>query len=505
MAKISRRKNSAPLALALDIGTSSTRALVYDSNGRELVGVGAQTQYRMSASANGGVEINAEELVALVVANIDTVLAQLGERAGALAGVAATTFWHSLLAISAQGQALTPLLSWNDTRSAAVARDMRARIDEAQLHSRTGARLHASYWPAKLLWLSQTQPQLMKRARAWLSFGDYLFMRFFGEMATSISMASGTGIFHQQACRWDEETIALLPIEGRQLPALRDLDEPARGLRREFAARWPGLARIPWHWPLGDGACSNIGSDCATPQRFALMIGTSGALRAVCARQEFAIPSKLWCYRVDRQRIVMGGALANGGDLFAWLREHLRWPEADRLERELAAVMPDGHGLTVLPFFSGERSPGWRDDASGAIVGLRLSTSSIEILRAGLESIAYQFDLIYRALSAHLGTPRAIVATGGGLRDSPIWRQIIADTLGAPLQLSNVAEASSRGAALLALSAMGLLDKNYVNTERFIECCQPDQQRHQIYQQAAARQQSLYRALIENSWRPDPP
>src|SRR6185436_7486089 len=157
-------------------------------------------------------------------------------------------------------------------------------------------------------------------------------------------------------------------------------------------------------------------------------------------------------YRASRERVVVGGALSDGGGVVQWLMESLNLDHD--CYTEIAALEPDAHGLTVLPFWSGERSTGWHADARGGIFGLRQQTKPIEIVRAMLESIAYRFALITRELD-QLAPNAMIVASGNALRSSPVWLQIIADVLGRPLLLGGPAEASSRGAALLALEVVG--------------------------------------------------
>src|SRR5205807_5529869 len=128
-------------------------------------------------------------------------------------------------------------------------------------------------------------------------------------------------------------------------------------------------------------------------------------------------------------------------------------------EHELAALEPDSHGLSVLPLWGGERSPGWADNARGAIVGLRLHTRPVEILRACLEAVALRFGELDRILLEAMPSGREVVATGGALLHSPTWLQIMADVLGRPVLASAEPEASSRGASLLALETLGLLDQ----------------------------------------------
>jgi len=160
-------------------------------------------------------------------------------------------------------------------------------------------------------------------------------------------------------------------------------------------------------------------------------------------------------------------------------------------DEEIAALDPDAHGLTVLPFWSGERSTGWHADARGGIFGLTQTTTPAEIARAVLESISYRFALIARALNT-LAPEAMIVASGNALRSSPGWLQIMADVLGRPLSLGGSAEASSRGAALLALEAVGkiaTIEQDLFAVEKVFE---PDLMRHARYQQGLARQVELY-------------
>ena len=165
---------------------------------------------------------------------------------------------------------------------------------------------------------------------------------------------------------------------------------------------------MPWYPAVGDGAAGNIGSDCTDPGRIALNVGTSAALRVVTdtARRP---PRGLWRYRIDRRRALVGGATSEGGNVYAWCRHVLRLPDDDALERELAARLPDDHGLTVLPFLAGERAPGWRGNRRAAIAGLSLDTTAVDILHA-LEMA----ELIRRpAPSRHNGRNRYHAFEGG--------------------------------------------------------------------------------------------
>ena len=152
---------------------------------------------------------------------------------------------------------------------------------------------------------------------------------------------------------------------------------------------------------------------------------------------------------------------------------------------------------TVLPFWSGERSTGWRAEARGGIFGLRQQTTPVEIARAVLESIAYRFALIARALDP-IAPNATIAASGNALRSSPAWLQIIADVLGRPLLLGGTAEASSRGAALLALEAVGKIANIEEDKFPVDQVFEPDMTRHARYSRGLARQEELYDRIYGN-------
>lgn len=494
MPPVSRADAEAPLALAIDVGSSSVRAMLFDRLGRDVEGLKAQLPYAMRTSADGGVEADAEELLALAGRAVDELLAlagALGERIGC---VGLSCFWHSLVGVGEGGEALTPVYTWADTRSAAAAERLRRTLDEASMHRRTGAMLHPSYLPAKLVWLYNADRAAFCRTRWWMSFAELLYLRLFGRTTASLSMASGTGLFDQNKRVWDEQMVGALPIHLDDLSAISD--EPLSGLSGPYAARWPALAAVPWFPGLGDGACSNVGCGCTDPERIALMVGTSGAMRVVYEDDKIQIPRGLWTYRLDGRRFVVGGALSEGGGLFAWLTDLLRVDLGPELDGALASAGPDAHGLTMLPFVAGERSPGWATHARAAIVGMSLNTRPADIVRAALEAVAYRFTLIAEQLPVFVPDDAEVIASGGALLHSPVWVQIMADVLNRPVRLSGEEEASSRGAALVALEATGTIPGLASVPAEMGRLFEPDPERHERYLRAIDRQRALYDTLI---------
>jgi gluconokinase len=484
-----------PLVLAIDIGTSSTRCFVYDALGRQVDGLEDRRLYRIEKGSPGAVTIDPNLLLTLTAECIDGVLDRAEKRAPDIAAVAFDTFWHSVLGVDEQNAPTTPIFTWADTRSARAAQELRNRLDAVEVHAVTGAFLHPSYLPAKLLWIHQAMKVAARKTAYWMSPGEYFYLRLFGERRVSISMASGTGLFDQRTCMWDMQVIGALPIDAAQLTPVSEFSNTFSGLCEPFHTRWPQLASIPWYLALGDGACSNVGSGGFREDRLVVMVGTSGALRVVREAADFEIPPGVWSYRVDRKRIVQGGALSSGGNVFSWFAGVLRFDDLAALERDLTPMAPDSSGLTVLPFLAGERSPSWDPDAESAVVGLTLDTSGIELMRAVMEAIAIRFGLVLTLLEHKLPPFAEIIASGAGLVDSPVWMQIMSDVFGRPIRASALKEATSRGAALLVLEAMGVLTALDTVPAPLGATFSPHHDRTAMYRKAARRQEELYGRL----------
>jgi gluconokinase len=485
------------VVLALDIGTSGVRSSLFNSRGAEIAG----SQVSLSnefADLAGGTDADADALINFVECVLDIAVARAESFVSRVDYVAPSCFWHSLVGVDSKGRAATPLLGWADTRAAEAVKALRTKFSEKETHPRTGARFHPSYWPAKLLWLKEERPAIFERATNWLSLSDYLFGRLFGVESTSVSMASATGLFNQDTRDWDRELCEGLGISIEQLPLVAQPGKTFQGLLPDYASRWPLLDGAAWFPAIGDGAANNIGAGCVTPDRVTLMIGTSGAMRVLFGGSPPAsLPSELFCYRADRDRVVIGGALSDGGGLYRWMKETLSLSCADEdLEPALAAMEPDAHGLTVLPFWSGERATGWSSSAQGSIVGLTARTKPIDVLRAGMEAVCYRFTLLAKALD-EVAPNATIVAAGNALLSSPAWAQMIADALGRRIEISGIREASSRGAALLALEAAGKIENLEAAIPEFANAYEADMTRHARYAEAIERQQKLYEKLIK--------
>jgi gluconokinase len=486
--------------VALDIGSSSVRAILHDLRARPVPGAEVHLPHSPRVGADGTAEADADVLASLVGRALTEVLTLAGPtRTRRIVGVGVSTFWHGLVAADESARALTPVYLWSDSRSAAATDRLRGRLDAEQVRLRTGCPIHPSYWPSKMAWLRAVRPDLWRRPVRWLSFGDLLYWRLFGRLGTSLSMASGTGLFRLDDCRWDDGLLDELRVKRDSLAPIGVVEQ---GLEPGFSRRWPALATVPWTLAVGDGALANLGSGCTTPSRRALTIGTSGAMRVMHRAPRGQLPSGLWCYRLDAERLVTGGALSNGGNLHAWLLAtlNLRVGLEGRLQRMAAA----DHGLTFLPHLAGERSLGYAPHAFGAIAGLTSASTPDAIARAGLEAIAIECARINRRMDEAVPRASRVVASGAALLSSPAWMQIMADAIGRPVAAGKPREASSRGAALFAIETLGLGEAAKLDpgVGRIFK---PRAAASRAYRKAEARQQALYDALIRDRILEAPP
>jgi gluconokinase len=484
------------LALTIDIGSSSLRTNLYTAQARQLVHLEAQLAYEVLTTPDGGVEIDPGALLECLFSAIDKTLELAGERANDIMGVGMCSLVSNVLGVDERGEPTTPIYTWADTRCAREAEELRAALDQEEVYGRTGCPIHTSYLPARLLWLQRHRPGAYGRTTRWISLGDLVHLKLFGRAWQGLSVASWSGLLNRHSLTWDRSLLSYLRVSEDSLPELVDVDDRVSGLREEYAKRWPALRDVPWYPCVGDGATGNLGSGCCTPRDLAIQVGTSGAARVLIPGTANKIPRGLWCYRLDRHTSLLGGALSEGGNLLDWLASTLHTGSLEEVQKDAAALLPDSHGLTLLPFLAGERSPGWHGSARATISGLSLDTRPAHIMRAAQEAIAYRFAALYDLLGDALPAPQRIVASGGALLNVPGWIGMLADVLGKPITASGEAEASSRGAALLTLRSLGVISDFDATPAALGETYLPNMERHAIYRHGRQRQQELYEKLI---------
>ncbi len=488
-----------PFVLALDVGSSSVKGALYDARARLVSGTLVREPSTLRVTREGAAEVDAEELARRAETVVDAVLARPSARGRKVAAVGLDTMVFTVTGVDAAGRPLTPLFTYADTRPREDVLALAGELDRWETYQRTGCPLHTGYLPARLRWLRRVEPKLTARVQRWLDVGTWLYTRWFagGNVAMSYSTASWSGLLDRHRLRWDAELLAHLGVDEGALPPLAEYSDARRGLAPRFARRWRALRDVPFFLGVGDGAAANVGSGCVSPRRTALTVGPSGAMRILLPGRAPQVPPGLWAYKLGSADTLLGGAFSTGGEALAWARSVLRLPPSPQLDRALARLPPDGHGLTVLPFLAGERSPGWSPHARGVFDGLGGSATALQILQACLEAVSYRFALVARLLAPHETAPHEIVASGGAMSRSRYWVQLMADVLQRPVALLRARELTSRGTAVLALRALGAwttLEDVPVPRE---DARVPRADRALVYAAALERQRGLYETLIE--------
>ena len=488
------RDLAGPAVVALDLGTTWARCAVYDDRGRPVRPAWAKKPVEILSPDPGASEIDPGAWLESVCACLDKVYGLMGEKIGRVAGVGVCSLAGNIMGVDRDGRPTTPAFTYGDTRAQGAALALKTRLNEEEVRLRTGCPVHTAYLPARLLWLKKTRPDLFEKTARWISLGEFLERRLFGRTAVSVSMASWSGLLNRHTRNWDPEMMAVCGMGEDRLSPISPSPCVRKGLVPAFARRWPGLKDLPWFGAIGDGAAANLGCNCHDPGRVAVTIGTSSAIRMVTEKPVDLLMPGLWAYKVDHRRNLVGGALNEGGNLHQWLTRFLGGTKKVS-EQAVFSQKPDAHGLTVLPFWAGERSVGWDGNARGTIHGLTLATSPEDLVRAVLEAVSLRLAEIFNRLVKTGATDPVVVAGGGALAASEGWRRILADALGRPLMVTGITEVSARGAAILALESLGIIPDAGSVPDFFQTALEPDMAAHEIYQKALERQNRLYNQM----------
>ncbi len=488
-----------PYVLAVDIGSSSVKAGLFDSHARSITGVEATIPHSQTIASDGTSEEGANQIQRAVEDAIDAVLVNAGDRSKAIIGVGFDCMASTVVGVDAAGDAITPVYTYADTRSAADVDRLKDELNVPLVYDRTGVMQHTSYLPGRIRWLRRTQPDIADRIDRYVDVSTYIFSKWFGrrDVKASYCVSSWSGLLNRHELVWDHGLLGRLGIGEENLPELGAWSEPERGLAPDMARRWPVLADLPFFLAVGDGAAVNVGTGCVDESKVALTIGTTGAMRVLSDVAAPDVPTGLWAYRLGRERTLLGGSFSEGGNVVQWALENLNLPPIEHLNAELQKLPPAQHGINVLPFIAGERATGWSTSATGVIEGIRVSTKPVDILQAMLESVTYRFAMVAELLLPGVKSGYQMIASGGAIQNSPWWLQTMADVLSVPVGVSAEDQDTSRGTAILALNALGIWNSLDTYPAHIAETYEPHKANTDVYTAARERQGELYSRLLE--------
>jgi gluconokinase len=450
---------------ALDIGTSSTRALLFD--GARHTGRHAQVEYALISEEPGAAELDPMQVMNAVL----ECLTRLDESApGGFDAVALSSAMHSFTAVDPAGTPLMRALTWADNRAAGAAQTLKELPDAQAIYAATGVPLHPMSPLAKLVWLKTVRPEIFKRAGKFVSLLEFICHRLFGVWQVDHAIASSSGLYNLASRDWDAGALAAAGIGRERLSQPVPTGTVLSGINPGYGLSMGIAAQTPFVLCGSDGCLANLGAGAiagaihANParefKRAVLTIGTSGAFRMTVDRPATDPGMRSFCYAMSERQFVIGGATNGGGLPLRWLRDsfpQLLPGHGDPYAAlaDLAAQASAGAGgLLFHPYLAGERAPLWNADARGSFIGLNFRHGPPQLVRAVMEGILFNLAMILDVLEELGGSCNEILA-GGGFARSDFWLQMAADLFGRPLIVADNPETTAQGAALMAYTALG--------------------------------------------------
>jgi glycerol kinase len=444
--------------LAIDQGTTSTRAILFDSGGSRIAS--AQRELTQHYPRLGWVEHDPEEIWRTVLETAREVLSKT--EASRVAGIGIANQRETAVVWDrATGEPIHRAIVWQDRRTAERCAELKAEGAEPLVRARTGLLLDPYFSATKIAWSLDSVPGARERAeRGELAFGtidSFLLWRLTGGSvhATDVTNAGRTMLFDIREGRWDEELCRLFDVPGSLLPEVRDNSHV-------HGATAPDLfdAQLPIAGMAGDQQAALFGQGCVKPGMVKSTYGTGCFMLLNTGEQAVESRHRLLttpAYRLDgTTHYALEGSIFVAGAAIKWLRDGLG-VIADAAETDsMATRVPDSHGVYMVPAFVGLGAPYWDPDARGAIFGLTLGATGAHLARAALEAVAYQSLDLTRAMVADGAAAPAAIRVDGGMAANDWLCQFLADILDVPVDRPPDLETTALGAAYLAGLATGI-------------------------------------------------
>ncbi|MFS0715261.1 FGGY-family carbohydrate kinase [Microbacterium sp. 2P01SA-2] len=403
--------------------------------------------------------------------------------------------WHGLTLRSEDLSAVTPVMEWPYTGAQDLSAALRADDDFTWwFYERTGCMVNAIYPVFKLQHL-RSQGLDIDGLLA-LDQASLIFARMTGEIWTSDSLASGSGLLSASDATWDREVIDRFDLGRVRLPELHETTATAP-LSAEAAVLLGLTAGIPVLTPGPDGGLNQIGDLATEPGEMTFSMGTSGALRVASRHPAFSPTLSTWSYRSPLGAL-SGAATSGCGNCVDWARDRLFGASTDYLDIEPSLSTERVDLPVFLPFLFGERSPGWQDQRRGGFVDLAPAHSRVDMYQSVLEGIVYSLFHCYKELTALGGTPRRIVLSGGVL-SSPFWTQLTADVFGVEMQVSAQQHTSIVGAVRMGMLASGLDLRHPAFDDVEVRTITPRAEHRDRYDEGFARYLDQYQRTVPGS------
>jgi len=461
--------------LAHDVGTSGNKATLFTVDG-ELVG-SKTYPYGTRYFNNNWAEQNPNDWWETVCHSTRELVQDID-----VSEIVAVSFSGQMmgcLCVDKNGTPLRDSIIYCDQRAQKECQDILKHIDPKDFYKIVGHRANESYSLEKLMWVKNNEPEVYKNTYKMLHAKDYIIFKHTGNMVTDHSDASGTNAFDLNTFTWSEKIIDIAGIDGQKLPDLKKSIDVA-GTVTTKAAQETGLKEgTPVVVGGGDGSCAGIGVGCIKTGLAYNYLGSSSWIALMVDKPVYDEKMRVmnWAHTIP-YALQPSGTMQTAGASYNWLKNEICALEVKQAEEQgvspyelinktIEQSVPGANGILFLPYLLGERTPRWNPDAKGAFIGLNLSHKRADVLRAVMEGITYNLEIILSIFRKHVDID-TITVIGGGAKGE-VWRQMMADIYNAKILKPNyLEEATSMGAAIIGGVGAGVF-KDFNVVDRFIK------------------------------------
>lgn len=444
---------ASPITLVIDVGTSSMRGILYDAAGCTLAS--HQVRYRPRYKAPGQVEQPASDFSGALVEICASIASSARETNNPVDLVALTAQRSSVTAVDASGEALVDFLMWQDTRTASICE--RLLPHAAHVFELSGTRVNTVFSGGKMAWIRENLPEVYVRAERICNIPEYLMHLMCGTWRTDHTYGSRSNLMNIRTREWDEDLLGLFGVDREKLCELVEPGSVTGTLTSSFAKATGLLAGTPVISAGGDQQCGSVGQGVTDAGRFSVVCGTGAFLETTCSE----VPKNL------RDDVIVNAACLAGRytleanvptccSAFDWFRREFYPADLgfDELGTRLECAYAAGVHAAVEPHFQGRGTPAWDPSARASFSNISLSTTRDELLCALLLGIFREVKLNLDSFARYVPLAEGFVS--GGLTQTRVVNQMLADALGMPLTRLDDAESTARGALISALVGQGV-------------------------------------------------
>lgn len=494
--------------LAHDLGTTGNKASLYDHNGTVLAS--SFYGYGVDYPKTNWVEQNPEDWWQAVCVSTRQLLMKSRISPEDIACISFSGQMMGCVAVDRNVRPLRSALIWADMRAEEEAKVIIDRVGSDQTYKITGHRASSSYSGAKILWVRNHQPEIFSKVHKFLHAKDFIVARLTGNFVTDYSDASGMNLYDLQKRDWSDIILDAIELDRDLLPELHQSSDVVGEVTTTIAEEVGLAAGTPVVIGGGDGSCAAAGAGVVREGSAYNYIGSSSWI-GIATKEPVFDPAQRtfnWAHLVPDMFSPTGTMQAAGGS-YQWLRDQFCHQEKissaelglnpyDLMNLQAMKSVPGANNLLFLPYLMGERAPRWNPDARGVYFGLTVKHDRADIIRATLEGITFNLNVILNAFLEQGANVEAIRVIGGGAKGR-LWRQIMADVYNRPiLRPALLDEATSFGAAVAGGVGVGIF-KDFSIAEELtpiVETLNPDPSVQEKYQELYALFNELYEALV---------